>query len=221
MANWSDAVKALEALENGADLVLAIRTALNKANNEAKSLRDRNKQLSDTLGVDMSADDFEDKLTGVKSSLEAIKKTGGKPDELGQKISALELQIKKLTDENATSKKLTEEAVAKRVTALRKTALVEALTKAGAVKPSELARLLEDNVKVLDNDKVVYMDGESEIDIVQGAAKYLEANPEFKANAAKSGAGSAPGSTGGAPDLEKMSTNDYVTQRLKQMNGGQ
>ena len=72
----------------------------------------------------------------------------------------------------------------------------------------------------MDNDTVVYLDGEAEIDVVAGATKYLEANPEFKANTSRPGAGSAPGGTGSPPDLEKMETGDYIAQRLKQMNGG-
>lgn len=220
MATWQDAIKALEGLENGADLVSAVRTALNKANNEAKGLRTRAKTLAETLGVDMDAEDYDDQLAGVKSSLEAMKAGGAKPDEVGKKLAELEKQLKAMTAESEANKKAAEEATAKRAASVRRSALVEALTKAGAIKPAELARLLEDRVKVMDNDTVVYLDGEAEIDVVAGATKYLEANPEFKANTGRPGAGSAPGGTGGAPDLEKMETGDYIAQRLKQMNGG-
>lgn len=220
MATWNDAIKALETLENGADLVAAARAALNKANSEAKGLRDRNKALAETLGVDLSAEDFDDQLSGVKQSLEAIKTSGGKPDEIGKKIGDLEKQLKAMAAESEANKKAAEEATAKRVAAVRRQALVDALTKAGAVKPTELARLLEDRVKVGDDDKIVYLDGDAEIDVVAGATKYLDANPEFKANPARPGSGSATGGTGGAPDYEKMETGDYIAQRLKQMNGG-
>ena len=220
MATWQDAIKALEGMENGADLVSAVRTALNKANNEAKGLRTRAKTLAETLGVDMDAEDYDDQLTGIKSSLEAMKSSGAKPDEVGKKLAELEKQLKAMTTESEANRKAAEEATAKRAASVRRSALVEALTKAGAVKPAELAKLLEDRVKVLDNDSVVYLDGETEIDVVAGATKYLEANPEFRANRGQPGAGSAPGGTGGAPDLEKMSDGDYVVQRLKQLNGG-
>lgn len=222
MATWNDAIKALEALEGGADLVAAARTALNKANNEAKFLRDRGKVLAEALGVDTSAEDFDTQLAGVKQSIETIKASGGKPDEIGKKLTALEAQLKTLTTENETNKKAATEATAKRIAAVRKQALVEALTKAGAVKPTELARLLEDRVKVGDDDKVVYIDGETEIDVVAGATKYLEANPEFKANAAKAGSGGGGGGHlgGGNPDYEKMSDADFVKARLKEKQGG-
>ena len=217
MANWQDAIKALETLENGAELTQAIRSALNKANNEAKTLRDRSKNLAEVLGVDLSAEDYDDQVAGVKSSLEAIKTSGGKPDELGRKLSTLEQQLKTITTENEANKKAAADATAKRAASVRKSALVEALTKAGAVKPTELARLLEDRAKVLDDDKVVYLDGETEIDLVQGAAKYLEANPEFKINTGKPGAGSSPGAGAGANDFEKMSMAEYAAARQKQI----
>lgn len=220
MARWDDVIKALEGLENGVDLIQAARSEINRKNTEAKTLRDRSKILAEALGVDMSAEDYEDQVAGVKSSLEAIKNSGGKPDEIGKKLSALEAQITKLTAENESNKKTAAEATAKRVAAVRKQALVDALTKAGAVKPTELARLLEDRVKVGDDDKVIYLDGEAQIDVETGAAKYLEANPEFKANTGKPGGGSPPGGAGGAPDPEKMTMAEYAAYREKQLQGG-
>ena len=210
---------ALAAIENGAAITDALKAEINRLRNEAAGHRTKLQKVTTELGL-KDAENIDEAVAGLKASLDAIAKTGGKPDEIGAQIAQLTKQVQQLTQQSEADKKAAQTEREKRISAIRSAKTVEALTAAKAIKPAELAKLLAEAVQIKDDDSIVYKDGDKELPLADGIAAYLKANPEFVANAAAPGSGGGGPGAGGAPDLEKMTMSEYAAYRQKQMQGG-
>lgn len=207
-------LKALKALDNGADLVAfyeesetASREEVGKRNRENKNLRDRLKTSEEgnapakekleailaKLGLDADSDGETtdaaiDKLISGKGGNEAVNTLQKRLDRLERERKA---EREKLEAETKTER-------AKRHDMLRTKELQDALTANKAARPDQLAKLLLAMTKVRDDDDaIVYVNEKGEeIEVKDGVKAYLDAYPEFRLNDQKGGAGSG-GSAGG------------------------
>lgn len=203
---------ALAAVENGAVMTADIKAELTRLRNEAAGHRTKLQKITTDLGL-KDVENIDEAVAGLKASLDAITKTGGKPDEIGAKIAALTKQVETLTQTVAEKDKLTAAEKEKRIATIRNAKTVEALTAAKAVKPAELAKILSGNVQVKDDDSLVYLEGDKEVPLADGIANYLKANPEFMSNSANPGAGGGAPGPSGEKDPEKMTMAEYVEWR--------
>jgi hypothetical protein len=81
---------------------------------------------------------------------------------------------------------------------MKNQALLAALVENKAIKPETLTKLLLDNVKVGDDDSLVFVGTEGdEIPVKDGVKGWLTSNPEFLLNNQNPGGGSGGGGTGG------------------------
>lgn len=204
---------ALAAIENGAAMTADIKTEINRLRNEAGGYRTQLQKVTTTLGL-KDAENLDEAVTSLKTSLDAIEASGSKPNEIGTKLATLMKQVETLTQTVTEKEKLTAAEKEKRIAAVRTAKTVEALTAAKAVAPSELAKILAGNVQIKEDDSIVFVGSDGkELPLNDGIAGYLKANPVFVANSAAPGAG---GGSGGAPndkDPDKMSMEEYIEWR--------
>lgn len=234
MKTYDEAIKALEAIEDGADLVAAVKTKLetdvkvekdkgikdkNDANKEAKNLRDRLKKVTEPLGLDPEGEDFEERVTEFKTLKE---KGATKPN---VKLDPEFVQMKKDFDKIQTDLKARETkelAVReKTVKALKKVALAKAFTEKKIIPDAtdDLMVALDGRVMVDDDDNVTWKgDAEGEVlTVEEGLGKFL-AKPGksiYVGNDQRPGGGGGPGAGGGSGTPAKEPT---VEERRQQLN---
>jgi translation initiation factor 2 alpha subunit (eIF-2alpha) len=80
MPNFSDALKALEAVEGGSELVEAVRGEVSKIRKEAGAYRTRAKVLADHIGVDPSAEELDARLKRLEDELNAEREKSTKAE---------------------------------------------------------------------------------------------------------------------------------------------
>lgn len=215
---FKEALAALAAMENGADLVEAVQAEVSKKNSEAQNLRTRTKAAEDAVAkvtekLGLDKDSLDSSLEEVAGTLETVKNSGG-TDGVTKKLSAMEKQLKALEAANKKAEETVTAERTKRQNTTKKAQLQSALTKAGAIKPEVLAKVLDGSLQVKDDDSVVFLaDDGTEKSLEDGVKGFLETNPEFVSNTQKPGAGSAPGGGGEGPDLGALSMEDYIKAR--------
>lgn len=233
-----DVLKALEALENGEELINVVKAELNKKNNEAKNLRTRAKTAEDALsehkktlaivlekmgieGFDSDEFDLDDALEAYDTAMKA--KEGGKgKGKDDPEFAELQRQVAKLTKTMDTLKKEKEAAdkavldeQAKRHSMLVQTELLSSLTEGKAIKANVLVDVLKKFIKVGEDEKLVFTtDVGDEVSVKDGVAGWLKANPEFVENTSRGGAGSH-GGPGGAGKTEEEAAKSMAEQRNK------
>lgn len=210
-----DFLKAIKALDNGADLVAffeesetASKEEVGKRNRENKNLRERLKAAEESTGP--AKEKLEAILTklGIDADSEADaaetaidKLIAGKGG--NESVTALQKRLDRLERERKMERERLEAETkaerAKRHDMIRLKELQDALAANKAARPDQLAKLLLANTKVReDDDAIVYVnDKGEEIKIADGVKTYLDAFPEFKLNDQRGGAGSG-GSLGGS-----------------------
>ena len=88
---------------------------------------------------------------------------------------------------------------AKRLTTVKHSLAIDALTKGNAANPKEMAKLIVDNITGEEDNALVYKAGDKEISIEEGAAAWLKDNPWAVKVDPKGGSGSG-GAGGGSGD---------------------
>lgn len=200
-----DVYTALEKVDNGAELIAAIKAETNKLSNEAKTHRQSGeksaakvKALLASLGLEDS-DDVADKAKELKSTLDSFAQDGKKPSEVAKQIADL---TKLVNDSNKKLNDMTERAEAekgKRIAAMVHSKAVDALTKGNAASPENMARLITDNIVVGDDESLSYKDGDKTMTLDEGVKGWLAANT-WAVKAGGQGGGGAPGGAGGDAD---------------------
>lgn len=227
-------LKALEGLDDGAEYVSGLKTLseeIGKKNREAQNLRTRLKTAEDSIGAVNSKFSkvaqfigLEDEVEDLEAALEALKSKKDTKDgksapeiaELTSQLNQLKRDMKKLSDDKVTFEKTANEEKAKRHTVLRDLALRNALEAGKAVKPQRLTKMLVNNVKIMDDDSLIFVnDDGSEVTVDEGVKSFLTENPEFVVNPQNPGAGGG-GGNGKQPDFNNMSQADYVKWRSEQ-----
>lgn len=238
---FEEMLKALEAMENGADYVAAVKAEISKRNNENANLRKRAKQAEETqkkltetqeklydyLGIDpedAGQDDFD-----LDKSLEDFKnKQGGKgktqdsPEfaEMQKKLTQVTRAMDKLTKENGEFKATAEAERNKRVASMTEQAVLKSLTENKALKPSVLTKILTASVKLTDDEKLVFVnDAGEELSVDEGVKAFLATNQEFVVNSQSAGAGShSSGAGGGAGKFDPV---EHAQKLAQERNANQ
>ena len=191
---------ALEKVENGADLITAIKSEVNKLNNEAKRNREAGEQsgkrLKDVLEAIGITDDDKtiDKAKELKSTLDTFAQGGKKPDEVAKQISTLTKQVETVTQQLNDMTKTANDEKSKRLNGMKISKAIELLNKGNAASPSKMAKLLEDSIIVKDDESLAFRgeDGK-EISLEDGVSGWLKENTW----AIKAGSQGGGGSHGG------------------------
>ena len=151
-------------------------------------------KLADALGVSEDSETLDEDIAN------AIKSKGGAGD------PALQRKVDRLTKQlNDTKNSLTEQLNAergKRHDSMIRTALLSELTSQNAVDPATLVDMFRGNVKVAEDDSLLFGESKS---VKDGVAEWLKAHPAFVSNKQKAGAGGGNvGGSGGDDPLLDM-----------------
>lgn len=201
-----DVFTALESIENGTEMIAAIKMETTRLSNEAKRHRMANesagaktKSLLEALGLD-DGDDVVEQAKGLKSTLDSFAQGGKKPNEVAKQIADLTKQVTTLTKNYNEMTKTAEAEKTKRLDAMKMSRAVDALTKGNAASPQSMAKLIIDNLTVGDDEAIGYRDGDKDMTVEEGVNAWLSANAwAVKANP-QAGGGSPAGGNGGADD---------------------
>lgn len=196
----------LEKLENGAEMITAIKAETNRLNNEAKSHRQNGdkaaakvKELLESLGLE-DGDDVVDKVKGLKSTLDSFAQSGKKPEEVARAMADLNKKVEQFTKQLADMTKEKEAEKIKRIDAMKTSALVDALTKGNAAAPKDMAKLIADRLVVGDDESLMYKNGDTDVSVEDGVKAWLTENTwAVKANV-QGGSGALGGGAGGSED---------------------
>ena len=133
--DMKDVYAALEKLDNGADLITAIKGEINTLNNEAKKNRIAGEHTAEKLknvlaGLDLEdADDVADKAKNLKAALDTFAQGGKKPTEVAKQITDLTAQVNKVTKQLDAMTKTAQAEKTKRLDSLKMAKAVELLSK--------------------------------------------------------------------------------------------
>lgn len=201
--DMKDVYAALEKLDNGADLITAIKGEINTLNNEAKKNRIAGEHTAEKLknvlaGLDLEdADDVADKAKNLKAALDTFAQGGKKPTEVAKQITDLTAQVNKVNKQLDAMTKTAQAEKAKRLDGMKMAKAVELLSKGHAASPENMAKLLEGNIIVKDDESLAYNGKDGEISLEDGVAGWLKENSwAVKANGG-GGSGSPNGGNGG------------------------
>ena len=205
--DMKDVYAALEKLDNGADLITAIKGEINTLNNEAKKNRIAGEHTAEKLknvlaGLDLEdADDVADKARNLKAALDTFAQGGKKPTEVAKQITDLTAQVNKVTKQLDAMTKTAQEEKAKRLDGMKMAKAVELLSKGHAASPENMAKLLEGNIIVKDDESLAYNGKDGEISLEDGVADWLKENSwAVKANGGGGSGSPNGGNGGGSPD---------------------
>lgn len=141
----------LETLEGGADMIAAIKAETMRLANEAKTHRiggekatAKTQALLDAFGL-TDGDDVVNQAKSMKESLDAFAQGGKKPTEVAKQIADLTKQVTTLPNSYNEMTKTAQAEKTKRIDAMKLSMAVDALTKANAASPKDMARLIMDN----------------------------------------------------------------------------
>jgi len=206
---------ALAAVQNGPDMLLDLQNEISNLRSEAATQRAAKQKVLQSLGIQDGAE-VDTAVAGIRTTLEALKTSGKKPDEMGTQFDQLSADVKRLSDELAAEKQGRQQEKDKRIGATKMSKALAALQAGNATNPEVLTKLILDNIVAKDDDSLVYKDGDKEIAVEEGISAFLAANPWAVKNPQNSGAGSKPPTgSGSEKDLDKMSVEEYIATREK------
>lgn len=138
--NIAEVYQALEQLENGQDLITAIKGETSRINAEAKTTREKlQQQITELTG---ERDTLTTRVTELEQ--EAGANTGANSPE----YKTLEKQLKAMSEKFELAETKAKEAESKRIQSEIMAQTLDAFTKANAVDPQEFARLVANDIKV-------------------------------------------------------------------------
>ena len=208
MPNFSDVLKALEAIEGGAELVDAAKAELSKVRTEAGKYRTRAKTLADHIGVDLSVDDLEASLAELKAKQSS---KGGKGD------SELDARVKRLEDELAAEREKSSKAETNARTTKAQAVIKDVLAKHKALRPDDLVELHMGRVKFREDGSPYFTDSNgAERSVDEHVQAWLKDRPDLVSSTQSLG-------PGGSGNTKPMNPNDLSklnpVSRLEQAFG--
>ena len=207
MPTLADALKALEAVEGGSELVAAVKGEMTVLRKEAGNYRTRAKTLADHIGVDASAEDLESSLAEVKAKTST---KGGKTD------PEVEARLQTLQKTLEGWQKKAEDAENKRIQTETRSVLKDALAKNKALRPDDLTELLAGRVRIEDGKPQFIAEDGQALSVADGVAAWLKGRPDFVVSSQSPGPGGAGNTKPMNPgDLSKLIT----VSRLEQAFG--
>ena len=204
----------LEKLDDGAEMITAIKAETNRLNNEAKTHRQNGdkaavkvKELLESLGLE-DGDDVMEKAKGLKSTLDSFAQSGKKPEEIAKAMTDLNRKVEQVTKQLADMTKEKEVEKNKRIDAMKTSALVDALTKGNAAAPKAMAKLITENLCVGDDESLIYKGADKDMSVEDGVKAWLSENAwAVKANPQNGGGAPAGGASNNAdPFLDGFSS---------------
>lgn len=206
--NYKEALQEIEKLENGADILSAIKSETARLNGEAKENRVKGDQLSKKLTEVLSAvgiADDENTVESVRllrSTLDSFQQGGKKPEEVAKQITELTKKVNESVKALETMTKTAEAEKTKRIAALKHSKAVDLLTKGNAAAPEKMADLLDSYITIGEDESMSFKDGEQEMSLEDGVKTWLSNNPwAVKVNGSGGGGAPAGGSGGADPFL--------------------
>lgn len=187
---------ALAAVQNGPDMMMDLQNEISNLRTEAATHRSAKQKVLSALGIADGAD-VDQAVAGIKTTLETLKASGKKPDEMGAQFTQLSAEVKRLSDELKAEKDGRQAEREKRIGATKLNKALAALQAGNAINPETLSGIIVPNIIVKDDDTMAYKDGEKEVSIEDGIKAFLAANPWAVKNTQKPGSGSNPPANGG------------------------
>ena len=168
-----DVFAALEAAQDGAALVQAVKDELAKIRKEAADARvAKNKAEGDLAALKTQHGELETRHKELETKLAASEETKTGAQSAMQKLEAQMAKLTKQYEEAEAARKTAEE---KRVQADIMAQTVDALTKANAVDPQEFAKLVVPNIKVTEDGAYCYTKADgTQGSIADCAAEWLD-----------------------------------------------
>lgn len=173
----------LEKLENGKELVEAVKAEFAKVNAEAKGHREKGdkaaakiKSILENLGLE-DTDDVADKAKELKTTLEAFQQGKKTPTEVAKQMTTMSQQLETLRKQFEDADKAAKAEKTKRLEVSKTSAIIDALTKGKAASPADMAKLIADNVYFDETENLAYKDGEKVMSVMDGVNAWLGANP--------------------------------------------
>lgn len=220
----------LKEMENGQQMIDAINThvkakekvAVSKQKEKVAELETAKGKLQETLdkvleelGVDGESEDFEGEL---KAAMDSLGDSKGDLGELKKQVNKLNGQLKRLASEKEIAAKMLEEERGRRHGDLKNNALFKELTNNKATAPDQISKLLMSQVKVDDDDSLIFLceDG-TETSVEEGVKSYLSKYPQFVQNTQNPGAGTSVGSTGSGLSFAAQLAKDQAEGSQKQI----
>ena len=189
--NIAEVYQALEQLENGQELITAIKRETSRLNNEAKTTREKlQQQITELTG---ERDTLTTRVTELEQS--AVANTGSNSPE----YKTLEKQLKAMSEKFELAETKAKEAEAKRIKSEIMAQTLDAFTKANAVDPQEFARLVANDIKVQADGTYGYEKEDGTIGTIQDrTTEWLQG--KTWAVKATGNTGSGQGGVGGSGD---------------------
>lgn len=195
----------LEQMENGKELVEAIKGEIAKLNGEAKKHRESGekssakvKALLENLGLE-DADDVAEKVKDMKSTLDAFQQGKKTPTEVAKQMTTMKSQLESLTKQFEEATNAAKAEKTKRLEVSKTSALVDALTKGKAASPNDMAKLIADKVYFDENENLAFKDGDKVMSVEDGVNAWLGEN---KWAVKVEGGSNGSGARGGADQQE-------------------
>lgn len=183
----------LENLEGGKELVEGFKGEISRINEGAKADRLKFEKTITELTT------ARDELKGKVEEYEAHK--GDKSPE----FIALEKQVKTLMEKNEKSEKARLEEIEKRTNSEISAQTIAALTKANAIDPQELAKLITPQIKVQEDGSYGWTKEDGSIGTIEECTSaYLEGKTWAVKSNQQAGSGASGGVMGGNSQLAEM-----------------
>ena len=234
MKTKEEIIAVLKNVEGGEEFVTGFNNLLKDANNNTKLVKELTAKVSDLTADKETLTGNYNKLfdfiglpldtSNLDEALEEIKKKQQKNDKSTADIATLKSQLnemkrnyKTLSDKSAEFEKQASTEKTKRQGMIKEMALRTALEANKALNPAITSRLMMGNIKVLDDDSVIYVEDDgSEVTVDEGVKAFLTKYPDYRANRQISGAGGGfNGSSGGNVDYETLSPAEYRKARAE------
>lgn len=189
------------------------KDASRKANSEAKNVRDRLKKVLGALELDED-DDLDTKIEELKTL---------KKPETKEKLSEYEKlfkEVTKLKKDFAEKVESEKKAVEKTQAIMKRSKLIDGLSKKDVHDPEMVADVLVGKMRVKEDDTVVFLDGETEVEVDAGISSFLKGKDYLVKNVQSPGAGTFAGGQAGTqkPSMEQLASmpiEEYAKNRPK------
>lgn len=206
---------ALAAAPNGPDMLLDLQNEVSNLRTEAATHRTAKQKVLSALGIADGAD-VDQAVAGIKTTLETLKASGKKPDEMGAQFTQLSAEVKRLSDELKAEKDGRQAEREKRIGATKLNKALAALQAGNAINPDVISKLVLGNINVKDDDSLVFTEGDKEMTVEDGVKAYLDANPWLVKNTNNAGGGGKPPvKPGEQKNIDDMSMEEYAAAREK------
>ena len=130
----------LKEIDGGADMADAVRKELTSLRNEAKENRLAKDEILKAIGA-KNADEGKAQAEALTKLMGKLKEVNTNPDAMVTRLTSLEEQVTALTKASKDAQLAAEKAKKEQIASQKHSALIETLTAANAVKPSEIAKL--------------------------------------------------------------------------------